>query len=54
MSRLRLDASLFDEVKESQVKRRGRKRVKGKKQPTLKQRLADANLQLASGIALWL
>ncbi len=44
VSRLRLDASLFDEVKESQVKRRGRKRVKGKKQPTLKQRLADANL----------
>ena len=44
VSRLRLDAALFDEVEEPQVKRRGRKRVKGKKQPTLKQRLTDGSL----------
>ena len=44
VSRLRLDAALFDEVEEPQVKRRGRKRVKGKKQPTLKQQLANGNL----------
>lgn len=44
VSRLRLDAALFDKVEEPQVKKRGRKRVKGKKQPTLKQRLTDESL----------
>lgn len=53
VSRLRLDAALFDEVEEPQVKRRGRKRVKGKKQPTLKQRLIDGSLTCSEQRIPW-
>lgn len=53
VSRLRLDAALFDEVEEPQVKRRGRKRVKGKKQPTLKQRLTDESLSWSEQRIPW-
>jgi len=69
VSRLRLDAALFDEVI-APSKGRGRRRVKGNKQATLKQRLKEKtliwheqritwygrilkNVKLASGIALW-
>jgi hypothetical protein len=39
-----LDAALFDEVVEEQVKRRGRKRIKGKKQATIKEQIKNNGL----------
>lgn len=54
VSRLRLDAALFDEViEESTIKRRGRKRVKGNKQPTLKQRLTEGSLAWSEQRVAW-
>lgn len=54
VSRLRLDAALFDEViEEPTIKRRGRKRVKGNKQPTLKQRLTEGSLAWSEQRVAW-
>jgi hypothetical protein len=53
VSRLRLDAALFNEIVEEPVKRRGRKRVKGNKQPTLKQRLNDGSLEWNEQCVTW-
>jgi hypothetical protein len=44
VSRLRLDAALFESVADTDEKRRGRKRIKGTKTPTLKQQLLDNSL----------
>ena len=44
VSRLRLDAALFNEVTEDIVKKRGRKRIKGSKQPTLKELINNNSL----------
>lgn len=41
ISRLRLDAALYGEVPQQQQSKRGRKRLKGERQPTLKERLND-------------
>ena len=54
ISRLRLDAALYDELaEEAIIKQRGRKRIKGNKQPTLKQRLADGNLSWIEQRIAW-
>jgi hypothetical protein len=53
VSRLRLDAALYDELEEVQVKKRGRSRVKGNKQPTLKQRLSDGSLIWSEQRVAW-
>jgi len=53
ISRLRLDAALFDEVTEEQTKGRGRKRIKGNKQLTLKERLKDGSLIWAEQKIVW-
>ncbi len=45
VSRLRLDAALFDKAGASTDKRRGRKPVKGSKIATLKQQLKDGKIQ---------
>jgi hypothetical protein len=54
ISRLRLDAALYDEIaEEAAIKKRGRKRVKGNKQPTLKQRLIDGSLTWTEQRIAW-
>ncbi len=53
ISRLRLDAALFDEVVEEPVKRRGRKRIKGNKQPTLKEQIKDDSLAWEEQRVAW-
>ena len=45
ITRLRLDAALYDPVQEVKKKNRGRPRLKDKRQPTLAQRLDDAATQ---------
>lgn len=53
VSRLRLDAALFDDIIVSDDKRRGRKPVKGRKIPTLKQQLQDDNIQWQEHKVAW-
>lgn len=54
ISRLRLDAALYDELaEETAIKQRGRKRIKGNKQPTLKQRLIDGSLTWTEQRIAW-
>jgi hypothetical protein len=53
VSRLRLDAALFDEVVTSTDKRRGRKPVKGIKIATLKQQLQDSKIQWQECKVAW-
>lgn len=53
VSRLRLDAALFDEIIVSTGKRRGRKPVKGQKIPTLKQQLQDSKIQWQEHKVAW-
>jgi hypothetical protein len=54
ISRLRLDAAVYDEIaEEAAIKKRGRKRVKGNKQPTLKQRLIDGSLTWTEQRIAW-
>jgi hypothetical protein len=45
VGRLRLDAALYDEPLEQPKSKRGRKAMKGPRQPSLKQRLADPDTQ---------
>jgi hypothetical protein len=45
ITRLRLDAALYDPIKDPGRKNPGRPRRKGKRQPTLKQRLEDSSTQ---------
>ena len=44
ITRLRLDAALYDPVPQKQAGRRGRNRLKGKRQPTFTQRLKDGTI----------
>ena len=53
VSRLRLDAALFDDVVISTDKRRGRKPVKGTKIDTLKQQLKDGKVQWQECKVAW-
>ena len=53
VSRLRLDASLFEELPVSPERRRGRKSVKGPKAPSLKQRTKDGSLQWQGARIVW-
>jgi len=53
VSRLRLDAALFDEITASADKRRGRKPVKGQKTQTLKQQVVDGTLQWQEQKIAW-
>lgn len=45
ITRLRLDAALYDSIKDAERKNPGRPRLKGGRQPTLKQRLEDPSTQ---------
>jgi hypothetical protein len=53
VSRLRLDAALFEEVKISPVKRRGRKPLKGSKIPTLKEQIKTGCLRWQESKIAW-
>ena len=53
VSRLRLDAALFDEIIVSIEKRRGRKPVKGQKVPTLKQQLQEGTIDWQEHKVVW-
>lgn len=54
ISRLRPDAALYDEIAEEvAIKKRGRKRIKGNKQSTLKQRLIDGSLTWTEQRIAW-
>lgn len=53
VSRLRLDASLFEGIPVSTEKRRGRKAVKGAKISSLKQQIKDGNLQWQEARIAW-
>jgi hypothetical protein len=53
VSRLRLDAALFDEVIMSVHKRRGRRRVKGQKRQTFKHQLKNEKIQWQECKVAW-
>lgn len=53
VSRLRLDASLFENIPVITENRRGRKPVKGPKVPSLKQQIKDGNLQWEETRIVW-
>ena len=53
VSRLRLDAALFEDIAVSGEKRRGRKPVKGTKIATLKQQLKDGKIQWQECKVAW-
>lgn len=53
VSRLRLDASLFEDAKISPVKRRGRKPVKGAKIPNLKEQIKAGSLHWQESRIAW-
>lgn len=54
ITRLRLDAALYDRIKDPERKNPGRPRLKGSRQPTLKQRLEDPSTKWKQlSIAQW-
>ena len=53
VSRLRLDAALFEEIPANIEKRRGRKPIKGPKVPSLKQQIKDGSLQWQDARIVW-
>ncbi len=53
VSRLRLDASLFESIRVNTKKRRGRKPVKGPKVPNLKQQIKDGSLHWKEARIVW-